>query len=204
MNMKSRTIHIEGLDLAGKSTICRYIQQSRNFQKRNNTLLADNPLQEKADILRKAGQTDDGVLGRLYYESLLYDLEQYVPSDELIIQDSTIILRSIAFHSVFGDKELAKDFKRLLPRHPRFALSIVLTASDEVRKKRLVGRMSRHKDSPEDHLINANPQGFHEMEGILFGLVQNEFGGIIVDASNLEQEGEKERIAQLILETANV
>ena len=170
--MKSRTIHIEGLDLAGKSTICRYIQQTRNYQKRNNTILAENPLQAKADILRKEGKTDDAVLGRMYYDSLLYDLEHYVLPEEPIIQDSTIILRSIAFHSVFGDKQLAEEFRQLLPRHPRFARSVVLTASDEVRKKRLEGRISRHNDNPEDYLIHSNPKGFHEMETILFELVK--------------------------------
>ena len=202
MNMKSHTIHIEGLDLAGKSTICRYIQQTRNYQKRNNTLLAENPLQTKTDILRKEGKTDDVVLGRMYYDSLLYDLEHYVPSEEKIIQDSTIILRSIAFHSVLGDKKLAEDFRSLLPQYPRFARSVVLTANDEVRKMRLEGRISRHNDNPEDYLIHSNPKGFHEMEAILFDLVLNEFGGIVVDSSNLEREGEKERLTKLILVVA--
>lgn len=203
MNNKLQTIHIEGLDLAGKSTICRYIQQAYSYQRRVNSLLLDNPMHREADRLRKLGEIDDAALGRLYYESLLYDLDNYVPPDVPTIQDSTILVRSIAFHSVFGDKGLAEDFRLLMPRHPRFALSVMLTASDDVRKMRLKGRISRHNDNPEDYLIHTNPRGFHEMENIILEIIKHDFGGIVIDSSNLEQDGEKERVAQMILEAAS-
>jgi len=197
-------IHIEGLDLAGKSTICRFIRDNCGYRIRNNVLTADNPLIENADHLRKNNLIDDASLGRLYLEALQYDLDHYQEDrNALIVQDSTIIVRSIAFHSVVGDQELAESFRQLLPRHPHFTHSFVLTASDEVRLERLRGRCSRHHDSPEDHLIRTKPDVFHKMEQIIIDLVVNEFGGTVIDSSAMEREGEKERLAASILEKCN-
>ena len=193
-------VHVEGLDLAGKSTICRFIRDNYAFQLRNNILVSGNPLIQETDYLRKNGLLDDDSLGKRYYDALLYDLECFDATQDHIVQDSTIIVRSIAFHSVLGNPELAKSFRKLLPRHPLFTRSVVLVASDEVRLKRLAGRCSRKNDSPEDHLIKKNPAVFHQMENIIIDLVVNHFGGTVIDSSNMEQEGEKDRIAQRILQ----
>ena len=109
----SITIHVEGLDLAGKSTICRFIRDSFGFQLRNNILVSDNPTIRETDYLRKNGLMDDASLGRRYYDALKYDLEHYSDGSERIVQDSTIIVRSIAFHSVLGDPDLAESFRQL-------------------------------------------------------------------------------------------
>ena len=196
----SITIHVEGLDLAGKSTICRFIRDSFGFQLRNNILVSDNPTIQETDYLRKNGLMDDESLGKRYYDALKYDLDHYNESAERIVQDSTIIVRSIAFHSVLGDPALAESFRELLPRHPRFNRSVVLVASDEVRLKRLEGRCSRKNDSPEDYLIKRDPGAFHRIEDIIIDLVVNQFGGAIVDSSEMEQDGAKDRIAQKILQ----
>lgn len=202
-----KTIHIEGLDLAGKSTICRYIEKLGNFSKRNNTLLPPNcnPLHVATEKLRKQDLMPNTDLGWMYYGVLLIDLKEYKNNlSDLMLQDSTIIARSIAYHSVFGDKDLAKKFRELLPEHPKFTFSCLLTASESVRLERLKGRISRNNDNPEDYLIRSNPAGFFKMEEILAEIVQNDFNGIIIDSSNLEQDGEKERIAKFIWEKANV
>ena len=204
--MSSKTIHIEGLDLAGKSTICRLLAVGQNAEKRNNSILptGENTVHQVAERFRKSKGLNDIEIGGLYYGSLLIDLRNYKPSEELVIQDSTLLLRSIAYHSVFGDKALSEKFKELIPVQPRFGFSCLLKASDEVRISRLQGRISRGNDNPEDFLIQKAPQKFHEMEDILENLITEYFGGIVIDSSSLEKEGEKERIVNLILEKANV
>ena len=202
-----KSIHIEGLDLAGKSTVCRYLEKMGNFSKRNNTLLPPgcNPLHAAADKLRKQDLCSNGDLGWLYYGALLLDFKDYDKhTTDLMLQDSTIIARSIAYHAVFGDKELSKKFRDLLPEHPKFSFSCLLKSTASVRLKRLEGRISRHNDNPEDFLIKTDPAGFFKMEDILAEIVISHFNGIIIDSSNLEQEGEKERIASFIMEKANV
>ena len=199
-----KTIHIEGLDLAGKSTIARLLAQRQGFELHNNSLLPKgyNPFCEQADQLRKTGPIGDVNIGELYLKALEFDLEQYDSyiGDSNIIQDSTILIRSISYHTVYGNYELAKKFRALLPRHPRFCISCFLIASDEVRKMRLRGRVSRHNDNPEDYLIISDPQKFYDMEKIIKELIINDFNGIIIDSSKLEQDNEKTRIVNMILE----
>ncbi len=200
----SPTIHVEGLDLAGKSTVCRLLAARLGAEHRRNSILADNPVHAQADALRFRAILEDGPLGWLFYGALLYDLDNYAPPEGPVIQDSTIILRSIVFHECFGDKALAAKFRTLLPRHPRFTKSFVLTASDEVRLKRLEGRCSRHNESPEDFLIRKDPDGFHRMESLLVETAAAYFGAEVIDSSNLEREGGKDEVVNLILEKSNV
>lgn len=192
-----RTIHVEGLDLAGKSTVCRVLRDHLGAEMRVNSLLPPgaNSIHADAERLRKSDAVSSAALGGMYYAALLRDLELYNPPAETVIQDSSLILRSIAFHSVFGDPKLADAFRALLPRHPRFGATVVTMATDEVRLKRLEGRCSRRNDNPEDFLIVRDPAGFHRMEDVLVETAKREFNAIVVDTSFLEREGEKERVA---------
>ena len=203
-----RTIHIEGLDLAGKSTISKFIAKTQGFELRNNSLLpiGRNPFVIKADQLRKIGAVGNANIGEIYLDALKYDIVEYnnVANGTTIVQDSTIIIRSIAYHTVYGNNELAEEFRALLPMHPRFNVSCLLTASDVVRKMRLRGRISRHNDNPEDYLIYSDPEKFYAMENIIKEIILNEFNGVIIDSSMLEQEGEKERITDMILEKSEM
>ena len=73
-----------------------------------------------------------------------------------------------------------------------------------MRLKRLEGRCSRHNDSPEDYLIRRDPDGFHHMERLLIETAALYFGAEVIDSSNLEREGGKDEVINLILEKANV
>ncbi len=200
--MTPYTLHIEGLDLAGKSTVCRKIVEKTGMEHRHNSILASNPVHDQAEILRKKDLLSPAGLGWIFLGTLLYDLEHYEAPAAPVVQDSTILLRSIAYHSVFGDPGLADRFRDLLPRHPRFTATCILQASDEVRLRRLEGRCSRHNDNPEDFLICRDPKGFHRMEDILIETAAEHFHAVVVDTSNLEQDGEKDRVADLILQKA--
>ena len=196
-----RTLHIEGLDLAGKSTVCRVLRDRWGAEMRSNSIVPPgaNTIHVEAERLRKADAMPAAPLGGLYYAALLRDLELYEPPAGPVVQDSSLILRSIAFHTVFGDPALADAFRALLPRHPRFGATVVIWASDEVRRMRLEGRCSRHNDNPEDFLIVRDPDGFHRMQDVLFETAEREFGATLVDTSFLERDGEKQRIADLLL-----
>lgn len=196
-----RTLHIEGLDLAGKSTVCRVLRDRWGAEMRVNSILPPgaNAIHAEAERLRKADALPAAPLGGLYYAAMMRDIELYKPPSGPVVQDSSLILRSIAFHSVFGDPALADAFRAWLPRHPRFGATVVIRASDEVRRKRLEGRCSRHNDNPEDFLIVRDPAGFHCMEDILMETAEREFGATVVDTSFLERDGEKARIADLLL-----
>ena len=195
------TLHIEGLDLAGKSTVCRLLRDRWGAEMRLNSILPPgaNTIHAEAERLRKSDVLPAEPLGGIYYAALLRDLELYEPPAGRVVQDSSLILRSIAFHEVFGSRALASAFRALLPRHPRFGATVVIQASDEVRRMRLEGRCSRHNDNPEDFLIVRDPDGFHRMEDVLVETAVSEFGATLVDTSSLERDGEKDRIVSVLL-----
>lgn len=200
--MTSRTIHIEGLDLAGKSTVCRKLVEKLGARKRHNSLVDPNPVQVRAEALQKADTLSPKTLGGVFFGSLLYDLAHFTEDGVTTVQDSSTILRSIAYHSVVGDKALAEEFRKLLPVYPRFAVTCVISASREVRLKRLEGRISRGNDMAEDYFVRDHYDLFRQMEDVLSETAVEHFGAVRIDTSSLEQDGEKDRIADLIIERA--
>ena len=197
--MENLTIHLEGLDLAGKSTVSALLASHLKADHRKNSLITDNFLHRRAELMRKNKTIDDESLSWVYYACMLIDIERYRPPEKPCVQDSTIILRSLAFNKAKGNHELAAAFEEKLPVHPRFSLTVVLSAGDEARLKRLEGRISRGNDNPEDYIIRDNLELFHAMDACLSEYAVKYFNALIIDTSKLEQEGEKERVVAEIL-----
>lgn len=176
-------IHFEGLDLAGKSTVCRLLQAAvpRHWELRRNALLLDNPVHELADRLRRERFAEEPV-GWLYYAALLYDLEAYQRPKGDVIQDSTILLRSLAYHSVRGTPGLPERFEMLVDRHPRFDRSFVLVADHRTRLDRLNRRRKKNL-GPEDFLVRDDPNMFYAMEKVLVDYATRYFRAEVIDTS---------------------
>ncbi len=176
-------LHFEGLDLAGKSTVCRLLKDAlpNSWRIRRNTLLESNPVESLADKLRKE-EEDPVCVGWLYHAALRYDLAHFRESGDSIVQDSTILLRSLAYHSAFGNAELVECFLNLLEDHPRFDRSFVLVPDRETRLHRL--RIRRKQNlGPEDFLVVQNPEVFQKMEEILVEYSCEFFRATVVDTS---------------------
>lgn len=176
-------VHFEGLDLAGKSTVCRLFREHARgeWQVRHNALVPDNPIYHLADRLRKEAAGEETV-GWLYHAALLLDLEQYEPPEGDVIQDSTILLRSLAFHRVRGTPGLVDRFETLLDRHPRFDQSFVLVADHHTRLERLAKRRPQNV-GPEDFLVRDAPERFYAMERCLVDYATRHFGAVVLDTS---------------------
>ena len=194
----SKTIYIEGLELAGKSTTCRLLRDYLDAEYRHCAFLPGNPIYDCASALHVGRKLRDETLGGLFLGSVMRDLERYTPPDHFVVQDSTSVLRSIAYHSVVGDPGLAAAFRELLPRCPCFGASFVLWSSNEVRLKRLEGRVSRHHDLPKDFLVRDEPDKFAHMQDIMIETAKEFFDAEVVDTSNMEQDGEKERLVEYL------
>jgi len=176
-------VHFEGLDLAGKSTVCRLFREHTRgeWQVRHNALVPENPIYDLADRLRKEGRGEESV-GWLYHAALLLDLEQYEPTDGDVIQDSTVLLRSLAFHKVRGTPGLADRLETLLDHHPRFDRSFVLVADHQTRLERLAKRRPQNL-GPEDFLVRDAPERFYAMERQLVDYAIRHFGAVVLDTS---------------------
>ena len=123
--MKSSfTIYVEGLDLAGKSTMCRFLRDKLGAEHRHNSLITDNPLYQRAEGYRKDDSLPTEALGWIYYGALAVDLLKYRKPQGPIVQDSTILTRSVALHRTFGNQHLADQFEALADCHPQFDVAV--------------------------------------------------------------------------------
>ena len=189
--MTFTSIHVEGLDLAGKTTACRGLAAALGpgWTVRRNRLAADNPVYELADHLRTTGAAGAGTLGHLYVAALSADLDAHTPPDRRVIQDSTVLLRSLAFHAVAGTPCVVPALEALLPRHPRFEASVVLTASLDARRQRLEWRRRNqpHEVADDDLLVVRDPARFLAMEQVLIALAREHFAARVIDTSGMSE-----------------
>jgi len=182
-------LHFEGLDLAGKSTVCRRLvdRSPHQWVVMRNSITALNPVQQAANDLRKLPGVTDEVAGWVYFAALLQDLASPVPDAPNLIQDSTILLRSIAYHSVMGNRKLADAFTGCLEAHPRFDHSFVCVASRETRLRRLAIRR-QDQLGPEDFLVRDRPELFLAMEAKLVETAREHFGATLLRTDHLESD----------------
>ena len=181
-------ILFEGLDLSGKSTLCRVLKSALGWKMRHNTLLAPGAnlsYQAASEAHRKNTGTVPEV-GAEFLRALEFELASFQTDTEPCIQDSTILLRSITYHTALGNHALAGRFLALAPRHPKPALAFLCRASVEARLRRLEGRVSRRNDNPEDFLVRDNPEVFALMDATLAEMAVTLFGAETIDTSNLE------------------
>ena len=197
--IKNATIYVEGLDLAGKSTVCRLLHDKLGAEMRSKSLITDNLLCQQARMYRQTDILNSEVIGWFYYGALAADLLRYRRPEQLVIQDSTILVRSLALHRVMQHHRLADHFEAMLELHPRFEVAVVLTASQEVRLKRFEGRIGRGNDSRGDYLIRTDPELFWKIESLIQTIMTTHFNAVVIDSSTLEQDGEKDRITDQII-----
>lgn len=189
MKERSLYVHFEGMDLAGKTTATsNFIKQSgREWDVRRNSITPNNPIYALADSLRRADAYDAEVLGNLYVAALMGDIRSFTWPTQDTIQDSTIILRSLAFHTVRGTPRIKEVLTDMLAYHPKFDASFVFTASIEERLRRLEMRAQYQPEqiSPEDLMVREKPEKFMAMEVCLVDFSQKMFHSVVIDTSAL-------------------
>jgi len=195
--MTATVIHIEGMDLAGKTTARnRLAKQLGGWKVRSNKLCDENPVFDLADKIRRCDGLDGVSLGHLFVAAIGMDLRSYKRDSQPLIQDSTILLRSLAYHRVNKTPGVVEALERLLPDHPRFSVSFVLTASLEARLERLQMRRERSPSelAPDDLLVERDPRRFLEMEHELLGLADCHFNAKVIDTSEMCEAEVSQRI----------
>jgi thymidylate kinase len=185
----AKYVHFEGMDLAGKSTATRLFAErsGEEWAVCRNSMDPDNPLFQLADSLRVEDAYSAETLGNLYVAALMADVERFKRPEVNTIQDSTILLRSMAYHAVNQTPRIVEAFKDVLPTHPRFDRSLVFTASIEARQGRLQQRMRDNPEevAPDDLMVLRKPEKFMAMEKVLVDLATTAFGSTVIDTSRL-------------------
>jgi thymidylate kinase len=188
-----RMILVEGLDLAGKSTLVEGL--SRHFLSlavdvncANGQFCQGNP---SAAVARHLVRWDEGFsgveAGSIFLSSMLWDHRHFQPvgPERVHLQDSCW-LRTLAFEQLFGSATLAKLMEEQGQRFPRFDFAVMLTASLEVRQRRF---QARAENDLHDLMAFRKPEKFLAIEARLSELVREwEVGlSICTDSKTPEQ-----------------
>jgi thymidylate kinase len=170
-----RVILVEGLDLAGKSTLVRGLEErlsGRGWQVRvrHGDLCQENPV---AKVTRQMMRWDPGFQpsegAPLFLASHLWDLRNFQPPrrvNGLHLQDSCA-LRSLAFERVLGKEFYAQQLEEVVDQLPVFDAAYVLTASMKNRKERF---MKRQENDLHDSFMLSDPVRFARVDSELLRL----------------------------------
>ncbi len=182
----NKYILLEGVDLAGKSSAVKSLLDTSHWNYQHSSLLTENPILKIAREVEKDGSE---WIGHLYVEALSYDLSHFQPPLVNTIQDSTILLRTLAFNGAAGYMNVVKKLEGLALHHPTFDKIFILTASLDARRKRLKKRIEvdQSRVTPNDLRVVREPEFFQKMENLLIDYTKIFFreDPVIIDTSNL-------------------
>ena len=191
-------VHLEGLDLSGKTSVSLKILEKKPVYKRRYTSLLpdikENPHLIRADILNNSPNPNLKILFDLFKDAINYDLDNITEQNHPLVQDSTILIRTLANFSTSNliDYNMEKNLVNLGERYTKFTKSIVLTCSYKARKERLAKRKKELGKSErlvkDDLLIEDNPDLFFEKERKLIRYSQDIFHSEILDTTNMSIE----------------
>jgi thymidylate kinase len=181
-------LHIDGMDLSGKTSICSKLRETLNgaWEIRTKSLSDKNSIYQLADGLRINGRYNEEVIGHLYVVALRSELFDFKWPTINTIQESTVLLRSLAFHTMVGPVEIPDLLLGIANKHPKFDASFVLTTSLETRLKRLQKRVKDGQVGKHDQLIIDDPAKFMKMEEHLVEYSKKLFNSTIIDTSSSE------------------
>ncbi len=186
-----RLVLVEGLDLAGKSTLIAglarvYSERGWKVTVSHGDLCPDNPV---AKVTRQMMRWDPGFTpeegGPLFLASHLWDLRHFkYPRGrrEIHIQDSCA-LRSLAFERVVGHSEMAEKFASVARRLPRFDAAFVLTASLATRYQRYAQRVG---NDLHDAFMLRDPVRFSRVDSEILHLCVSEVGARLIDTDEID------------------
>jgi thymidylate kinase len=184
-------IHFEGMDLAGKSTASRLLSEGSEepWEIRSNSLDPDNAIFQLANTLRLSKDQiySAETMGPLYVAASLADIERFTRPEVNTVQDSTIIVRSMAWHTINNTPGVVEAFRPLLPKFRLFDKSFVFTASIAARQQRLEQRIAEAPETvdSDDLAVIRKPERFLAMESTLLEIAKTAFDAVVIDTTDM-------------------
>lgn len=165
MQSEDRMVLVEGLDLAGKTTLCEGLTRKLRdvgwqVVLAKNNLLGENIVGKRAKRYAVGAHTTTLETGALFLASHFYDTTLFRPLDEGVVhlQDSSW-LRTVSYNLMRETPIIPELADALYQAHPRFGTVIYLTANIEVRKRRVQEREAKHPgtNTPGDFMSFTDP-----------------------------------------------
>lgn len=188
-----RLVLIEGLDLAGKSTLVDGLYRrlrSENWEVRvcHGDLCSENPV---AAVTRQMMRWDEGFSAAegapLFLASHLWDQRNFrrLPDERSVHLQDSCALRSLAFEKVVGDPFFVQKLNEVVKELPNFDAAYVLTTSLKSRKERLA---QREGNDLHDHFMLSDPVRFSRIDSELLRLSAARFGAKLISTDEWSKE----------------
>jgi hypothetical protein len=126
-------------------------------------------------------------MGPLYVAASLADVERFRQPEVNTIQDSTIIVRSMAWHTINRTPGVVEALSPILPRFQVFDRSFVFTAAIKARQQRLEQRIATAPETvdEDDYAVLRKPDRFMAMESVLLDIARTAFSAVVVDTTDM-------------------
>lgn len=187
-NLKTDFILLDGMDLSGKSTILKEIKNNdQKWDSYHIGLSHDKSMYSVANHINRNGDWSAREIGYLYLAGLELDIYNFKYPTLPTIQDSCVLLRAFAHHSVYGNMDIIKRLEKLAEQHPKFSKSFVFTVDIKTRIKRLNDRLILNlgKVDKSDNIIITNPELFIGMDNAIVKYAKKYFQAEIINTANL-------------------
>lgn len=188
---------IEGLDLAGKSTLVNFLREylTKYYSKvrySRNSLVEQNPFADFADTERKKPEIPINETCSLFISAHLFDASHFVAPKlgEIHLQDSSW-LRTLAFNIIRENMKFLPLLHIVASYQPSFDLILYLTANIETRQKRVLQRefKSPEQNDHSDYLVQSDPDLFKKNDEMLLATAQDKCLVVeVIDTSSLTPE----------------
>jgi thymidylate kinase len=205
--MAGRVVLIEGLDLAGKSTLVRHLEGEltrRGIAVRvsRNALCPENPVAALADQLRRDPQAGLIETGALFLAAHLWDARHFTPPPDgtVHLQDSCW-LRTLAYHTWKNTPAIPEQVAYAARYLPQFDAAVFLTAGIEDRRRRLTQREREDPGSNDanDHLVQTDPQGYSRLEQLLWELTHLYTRAARIDTTGVGEESLVRAVIEMLI-----
>ncbi len=197
--MGGLTLLVEGLDLAGKSSLmprlARFFEgEGLKVRVSRNSLCPENPVAREADEMRQDPERDPERIAQLFVAAHMWDAAHFRPpvTGEVHLQDSCW-LRTLAWEEWHGRRHLAELVRLAARGFPRFQAALYLTVSLRERQRRFYTRA--HNDC-EDRMVLESPREFSRLESCLRREAERCAGATVMDTTALTHDQVLERAAR--------
>lgn len=194
-----RFICVEGMDLSGKSTVVKNLVEEEKFVPRRYVLTPDNPYYKLAESMNEDGTHTAEELGNMYVQALRHDVATFKRPTEDTVQESSLLLRSFAYHAARETPRIPEILEEIAMEHPKFDKTFILSASMEARKSRLENRIRLGEYvSKEDLIVITDPEKFMIRNRYLIEIARAYFSPETIDTSKMTSRQVTDRVISSI------
>ncbi len=180
-------LHIEGMDCAGKSSSISNLEKKESLIRRHRTLTSNNPFISPFREMQKKHPWNSSEVTNELINAIEFDIKNYDPLDEFVVQESTLITKGFAMRIVDGmSRDLHNLYEDLLNAYPKFNFSVYMTVDEEIRHKRLRKRVvSGERVTPTDRMIIDDPERFRKIDSVMQSIARTAFDAVILDTTRM-------------------